>query len=69
MNQHQMQNRLTTIQLQQEEALKNLANKEREIVQLRETVLKYQGIIDFLNMELKQELEGDHQLDLNASQS
>lgn len=69
MNQHQMQNRLTTIQMQQEETLKTLANKERELVQLKETALKYQGIIDFLNMELKEELDGDHQIDLNVPQS
>lgn len=67
MNQHQMQSRLTTIQIQQEETFKSLSTKEREVMQLKETALKLQGIIDFLNMELKQETEGDHQIDLNAS--
>jgi hypothetical protein len=69
MNQHQMQSRLTNMQLQQEETLKALSNKEREVMQLKETALKLQGIIDFLSMELKQDTEGDHSIDLNASQS
>ncbi len=40
MNQHQMQSRLTNMQLQQEETLKALSNKEREVMQLKETALK-----------------------------
>lgn len=69
MNQHQMQSRLTNMQLQQEETLKALSNKEREVMQLKETALKLQGIIDFLSMELKQDTEGDHVIDLNGAQS
>lgn len=67
MNEHQMQSRLTSMQLQQEELLKTLAQKERETLQIRENVLKIQGIIDFLTLELESETSADHKLDINGS--
>jgi len=67
MNQHQMQSKLTAMKLQQEELLKTLAQKDREVHQIRENVLKIQGIIDFLTLELEPESSSDHKLDINGS--